>query len=246
MTRWILVGLAAFCSCAWLVALVTPDVPIRITQERVAAAIDDKLPFEIDTRALTLDVENASVKFLETGKVGVTAQFEGRAFGLSGKGAADTESGLRYEGGRFYLADLSVEDLSLVADDDSQGVIDDARTTAGALFHRLRGEAEEADPEAPESMDRLRDRAVERMKPIVAETMDRWVQAIPVYDLDSAGLKGQLAKLALKDIRISEGQAVVLFSPAEAIAKIISVVVAVVLCLLIVVWAMRAWSVIEP
>jgi len=244
-TRWVFTGLAALTVGAWVIAQVTPDVPIRITEDRVAEAIEARLPFKIDTRAIDLNIEAAEVRFLETGKVGVQAAFEGRAFGLAGDGFANTESGLRYERGRFYLSDLAVSDLSLQADEDSQGVIEDARTTAGALFNRLRGEAEEGEPEAPEAVDRLRDRAVERMKPIVGETLDGLLQAIPVYDLERAGLKGQLARLALKDIRISQGEAVVLFSPGEAVAKVVTAVVAVVLAIMLMVALMRIWAVVE-
>ena len=145
---------------------------------------------------------------------------------------ADATSGLRYEGGAFYLADLGVGDIEVDIDQKSASRLSDIRSAADGLFKSLQARVEDASPGAGSALEALRGQAESRFGPAASNAIEEALATIPVYDLHGKDLRHDLAALALEDVSFSSEEALVRLSPGTLVLRLLLGALALVLALL--------------
>jgi len=190
--RHLLFALGLFLVISIGIILFAPDFEVRVAEAKVRQSLDEKLPYSTE-ELVTIVISDARVEFVgdgEDGRVRVRADFDVSGFALTARGCADSLSGVRYAGGKFYLKDLNKEDLVLVPDDESSARIAGLNEGAKELWGRIRDNAKSENSRAPEAMDRM----LEEFRPILAAELKSALGRIPIYDL-SGTAAGSTAKL---------------------------------------------------
>ena len=135
--------------------------------------------------------------------------------GVTGKFA----SGLRYDSPKVYLADLEPIEFETNFDSATQQKINDLANIATDFLNRKKEEA--SNDEVRDSLNRVLGDGESKLKEMAVSATYGFFETVPIYDLTSAGYKGSLASLALKDVRFEADRAVVVLSPIQAIIKIL-------------------------
>ena len=215
----------------WLIAVAigfivffAPNVDITVPEDKVIAAVNDALPMTIEKSGATVVVKAATVDFLETNVVHITADFDISGMGISGDANIDATSGLRYRNGEFFLTDVSLDNIKGSMDQQSEGKIADVKAIGSGLMGSLREKLSEHNVDAGPAMDRMQAAAVERFKPIILDALNSKLQTTPVYSLNGQSLKHSLAAAALDDIRFFADSAVVSLDPSQLVLRIIGVI----------------------
>ena len=201
--------------------LISPTIRVDVPESKVRSELALKLPMTIDRNGVNVIVRAATVDFLDSNAIHLTAEADLAGFGLSGSASADATSGLRYEGGNFYLTELTFSDIDFVADGESSTRIEDATSVASAAFGRLRSKLDSEVEGAGAALDRLSADAAAKAEPVLRDAIDRAIRSIPVYSLNGRDMKHDLAALALEDVSFSDEAAHADLNPGKALLRII-------------------------
>ncbi|MEO0621171.1 MAG: hypothetical protein AAFU49_18960 [Pseudomonadota bacterium] len=218
--RQILAGLGAVI-LAGLAALILlrPEIEVPIPESIVTAQIAERLPQVVEKPGVTVTITGMEADFLAENAVRIQAVADVEGFGLTGRAETDATSGLRYDAGKFYLTDISVDDIRVALDEAAEGKLDDTRSVTGALLGALRSRLEEESEGAGAAFDRILARAEPKLKETLRSVIDGYLGRIPVYSLDGAGTAKEIAALALVDLRFEETQAVAVLDPGLAVQR---------------------------
>lgn len=214
-----LVGLGIFG-----MVLAAPVITIEIPEETVQTEIAAKLPIAVDQAGAQISVTAAKVDFLDSNAAHITAMVDYRGFGVGGTAIADVTSSLRYEAGRFYLDEVSLDDVKTALDAESAGRVDDAKTLAKGFFDRARERLAAGDAKAGAALDRFRDAALNQITPLLEGGIEKAIRDIPIYDLTGRDLKHSLAAAALKDVTFTDTGVIVSLDPAQLMLKILGMI----------------------
>ena len=218
-------GLSALCASALLATVVArPEIHVTVSKAEAQAKVAEELPRTIEKSLLTMTVTEVGLDFLPSNRVHVTAEVDLEGAGFDGHATVDATSGLRYEDGRFYLADASLGDVRLSSSAESQARVADAEAIGEGLWARMKDRLAGDDPEAGSALDRMRARALEAALPALREHLDEIVRDTPVYSLEDQGMKGWLARAALVDVDFTEDSAVARLDPGRLILKVLGFV----------------------
>lgn len=222
MFRKIAMALAGLAALAVLGILIFgPRVSISIPETQAQAELAAMLPMTIEKNGVNVVLRSAELDFRADNRVRITADLDIAGYGLSGAGRADATSGLRYEGGNFYLSEISVSDMDITPDAPSSSRIKDATTAFSGLLDRARDAVAADRPEAAPAFDRLRAEAAERLAPRAREAVDQILTQVPVYSLNGKDLAHSAAALALEDISFGEDQVTATLNPQRLILKVL-------------------------
>ena len=196
-------------------AIFAPDITVTIPETKVAEVIETQVPMEIKKNGVDAVINEASVDFLDTNKLRISAEFTADGYGVAGDGNLVASSGLTYRGGNFYLSDIKVEEIAFDPNKESAETISDATSVTKTLFNAARdkflvGEDGDAGP-----ANRLTEKALKWVKVEAMTKLNTELTKIPVYSLNDKGMKMNMAKAALKDIRFTEATAEVTLSPSK-------------------------------
>ncbi len=202
---------------AVIALLFVPDIDIRITEDQVRDAIDDRLPLETDIGIAILEVKDARVRFIEDGEngvIGLAAEIGVDSFGiLGGKGNADTVSRLTYANGAFYLTDLRLDDFD-VAPTAATRVKLLAWKKAVETFLDDIGEEIRMEEGKAAFEEFLQNR--EAIGPLLRTALDDALGEVAVYKLDGS-VTQTAVWMALKGVRFQDRVAIATLSPSRAI-----------------------------
>ena len=217
------------------------EINVELTEEMVQRAIDSKIDEgTVNSRGVDIKLNAAKVDFRANNTASVNVDFEANGYGYAGSMHGDCSTGLRYKAPKIYLADLSATDMQTRFDDKTAGEIEDVKNVAKDFFKCKREEMLTED--AQESLDNIVGRNQEKLEELAVKATHVFFETIPIYDLNSAGLKGSLASLALKEVKFTEDSAVVTLSPSQAIFKILSVILGALLFALIFIMPYVRWG----
>lgn len=211
------------------------DFEIEISETDVQRTIDSELEKgPVAHLGITLTVNEARVNFTaaDGARLGVDLAAEG--FGYAGTIDGDFASKIRYDAPRLYLTDLKPLEFESALDSQTQEKIDDLRNIAQDFLKRQKNEM--LSEEAKESLDRVVGSNQTKLEEFGVDGAYKFFEALPIYDLKQAGLKGSLASLALKDISFEDGTAIVTLSPLQAIIKILTAL-GIILLIALYLWA---------
>lgn len=197
-----------------------PDFEVVIDEDEVRERIEDALPVSAGTSEIELKVTDAEVDFLATGDKGQVALFgEVRisGFGMAATSEVDTVTAIRYEDGSFYLSDLRLDDLSLTPTLATRAKIAALKKAWQPIIDEFVQEFDASNGEV--SFEELKAELQKSLIPVVRQAMDDALGQIAVYRLEGDAAQGA-ARLILKDISFTDTQAVAILSPAQAMIKI--------------------------
>jgi hypothetical protein len=195
--------------------IVRPEVSFAIPEAEAEARAAEKLPLVIDKGIATLTVTAVDLDFLASNEVRVRAEVDVAGAGLDGHASLDATSGLRYEDGRFYLADATLDEVTLTPTAESEARIADAGASGERLWDRMKAGLAGNDPEAGSALGRMKSRALEAAFPVLQEKMGEVLTDTPVYSLENRGLKGWAARAALIDVSFTDASAVARLDPGR-------------------------------
>lgn len=196
------------------------DFEVDISETQVQNAIQAQIENgPIESRGVLLTINSGSVDFRDNNTALLSVDFEAEGLGYSGGVIGEFTSGLRYDSPKIYLSDLEPIQVETNFDSATQQKIDDLTNIAKDFLNRQKEEA--SSDEVRDSLDRVLGDSESKLKDMAVSTTYAFFETVPIYDLTSAGYKGSLASLALKDVRFEADRAVVVLSPIQAIIKIL-------------------------
>ncbi len=234
-----LLVLLAFAGLAY--AVMHPTVTVRLSREEVQAKVDAKLPLRVTKLGVAYDVSRAVVDLRPDGRVAVDADVDASALNRTAKVALVGSGALAYRDGEFFLTGFKVEravpravDPSLADEARPQGRLG-AAIEALALKDRAAKALEAAGAEDGAAFLTARKDAVVAMAKAKGEGMlADALERRPVYRLKEDDVRQSLAKLALRDVRVEDGQLVAELNVMHALARILLYVVGIGLALAVV------------
>ena len=119
-----------------LAYLFVPPITLEITENELQDQISAALPKTVTKAGTTIVVDQARMSLAENNKIGIQAAFRAKGYTLEGIGTADVSSRLRYHFGKFYLTDLSHEQVSFTFSQNSRDTISDVRDTLKNILQR--------------------------------------------------------------------------------------------------------------
>lgn len=222
--------LLALAAVIFILPFLVGPIDVRVPEERVRAEIDAALPFDTAQAGVDVTVTHATADFQADNRVAVTLEGTASGLGLTGAFSGATITGLEYRGGAFYLADITLDDLEISPDGDSSAMVDSVRTVGAALWDRAADQlapSEATSPDAPSAddtkggMDDLGGRLVDQARAAARRAGNSLARSIPVYELESLGVWGQVAGLSLREVRFEETAAVAVLDPRMLVVHIL-------------------------
>jgi len=186
-----------------LIAYLFLGKPITITvpEDKVRSEIAAKLPMTVHKAGVTALITALDVDFLADDAVHVDIKMDLDGYGLSGFAIGAATSVLRYSKGDFFLEDLDLGDLTITATEQSSESVDEVKTTASSMWNRFKKDHLDDNPAASVAIDKLKDRAMDKLMPTARVIADNALKTTPVYSLNGQDMKMDLAAIALVDVR---------------------------------------------
>lgn len=199
------VGLAI---AGFLVA--NPTLTIRIPQQRIQEEVDRRMPLSGRKLAISYQVSDARAE-LQGERIGLSAVVKASALRREIDVSFAGDGILAYRDGGFYLRDFNVAKVDLLRTVESPR---DRGTIAKAL-EKLG--VENGDAFLQGRKDLILERAKEAAADLVRSTLDRR----PVYVMPKDGIKANLARLALRDVKVEGTDIVATLDVVSAIARLL-------------------------
>lgn len=182
-----------------------PPYKATFTQTQIEAELAKQLPKQINKALTETTVTEGIVDLRDNNKVAIKAAFDVRGFTLEGTGSADVTTGIRYEGGRFYLSDLRKENIAFTFSDNSKNTLGDVKSAFDKILKRETNEAEESGNEQrQETAKKVTDYVQTQLRTDANAALDTFLGSVPVYSLNGKGGVIEIAALALKDVSITD------------------------------------------
>ena len=217
-------GIAVLVAITLAIVAFVPDIEVRFTETEAQDAIEERLPLIMDYDNYRLDVTDVEVDFQgrgEKGRVAIFSAFKIEGLGLAGSGNIETTSRVRYDDGAFYLSDLLLDDFEITPSLASRAKLAAWKKLMDTFIDQVEADLEEqGDREALAKFADLK----AQIGPVVRAALNRRMGEIPVYRLKGSAANNA-ARLVLKDVAFTDTEAIAILSPAQAMIKIATAVI---------------------
>lgn len=209
-------------------ALLHPTVTVRLTRDEIQSRIDARMPLHLVKYGVAYDVQKAAVDLRTDGRIVVKADVDASALGRTAKVALGGNGIVAYRDGAFYLTKFRVDNADPRAVDP--GPADEAKpkgwyegaTEAPTLRDRAARVLGVAGAEDAAGFLAAKKLAVIRLAKEKGEAMlANALETRPVYVLKDGDFRQSLAKLALRDVRVENGELVVELNVLAAATRIL-------------------------
>lgn len=209
--------------------LFAPAITIRFSQKDVDAAVERLLPYQIEKSFVTVAFSDLFLDLRSDNKVHISTAFSAEGLSLEGRGTADITSGISYREGKFYLSDLSKEDIEFELSANSKDTLSDLNSTVLRFLDREMREAEESDDtERAKSVRNVKAYLTDKLQQDIDTSLDDFLESFPVYDLNRQGAGLKLAALSLEEVRISDENVAATLSFQRFVLRIAAILFSVV------------------
>lgn len=220
---------AIFSACALIIGIgiyefSEPPLSIHISHNTIQEKINERIPYQKESRAYTLTVNDMTTSFPGADNINISATFDAQIIRMDTNGQLDMTSVIDFDGRRFRLVGSNVNnfhwDFTNTNDQNEASrlgeSLQDVGEHAGRLFNRFVKPKKEIDGK------NIAARAIESVsdhKDQILEDMLKFTNGIAVYDV------GFFYSLFIKDVQFVEGGIDITFSIAKFIF-IISLIIA--------------------
>ena len=201
----------AIYTCLTLLAILAaafvfePPYKATFTQAQIEAELAKQLPKQISKALTSINITKGIVDLRDNDKVAIKAAFDVRSFTLEGTGSADVTTGIRYDGGRFYLSDLRNENIKFTFSDNSKDTLGDVKSAFDKILKRETKKAEEPDnAQRKETAKKVTTYVQTQLRTDANSALDTFLGSAPVYSLNGQGGVMEIAALALRDVSITD------------------------------------------
>ncbi len=205
-----------------LIVLVKPTFPISITEVEVNEKARSILPISHEKHGIEVVINDLEVDFLDSNHAQIYASAKVEALGRTAIIHFTTTSGVRYEGGDFYLKDVSVQNVLLEKFQTAAAtpsLWEQARN--GFDGEGKRGVDSSERPSRLSLLDRIEADLLDAVRPTAEDALVKAFENFPVYSLNSKDYKHSLAALALDDLAFTENSVEIIMSPGKATLKLL-------------------------
>jgi len=214
------------------VFLFAKDVDITLSEAEAQRLINEKIESDNVIRYFGIDVKitRAIIDFKPDNRIALNTEFSTEGFGYSSNISGMFNSGLRYSEPKIYLKDITPVEYKVHYDDKTQDELNDIKNIASDFLKRKQSEMLSDDAKA--SLENVSNRTGEKLKEAVRSKTYAFFERLPLYNLNDAGVKASVVKLALKDIQFTEDTAILTLSSVQAMIKILMFVFTVMIVLI--------------
>lgn len=207
---WSLVALVAG---GLFVGIFNPTYTATFSQTQANDVAAQSLPVTDRVLGMPYTLEAVELTFLETNRIQVAGTLS-----VADRYAADlqAEGTLVYREGSFYIEGLDVQKVTFENRDPTE-VEEDLFIIGRDAIGDLRGRR----PENAEAMRRLQENLFAPMIPAAENFVAATLASTPVYTLDSADFKQNVARLALKEVNVADQQLSVTLSGRTVVLKVV-------------------------
>jgi hypothetical protein len=222
----LITGLLGFLAVIFVIWLLFSSHSITIEQYAIQDIIDEKLPevghiegkkllvnYVADIHEVTLDLRESNEAMIHASSSG---NINDRPFSLIFSVTGEPV----YREGAFYFRptrNVDVQHFSL--NSRGEGAETDLVSTAIGMVSKLSGKTEKGIENM--AVDIIRDK-------LAASTLPRLLAKIPLFNLESLGTKGTIAKLTLDQVVVGDGSLTITFSMLQLTLKVILIIAAIV------------------
>lgn len=205
--------------------LFVPPQMVEISKAQIEKGLEENLPYRVDKGLIVVTIQDATVELSDNGEIVLNAQFEAAGLTLEGVGSANINSAIRYNDGKFYLADLKHENINFQFSKNSNDTISDVKSALEGILRRETDEAtENEDDERVDQLARANEYYEKSLKADAIDALDNFLGSFPVYNLSQAGGKMRVAALALDDVEITSEKILVSLSLQTLIVRVAAIV----------------------
>jgi hypothetical protein len=225
MKRFLIIFGGVVLGALALIYLLVPPINVTFSKEEMQERIAAHIPYEVETGLARILFREADVTLNDDNTVGVIAKFDAAGFTLEGDGVGDVRSSIRYNDGRFYLADISKENIQFNFSKNSNDTIGEVGQTMKNLLKRETDEAEQGtDAARKEKMRGVNTFVEERLQKEAEEKLNVFLGSVPIYDLNRQDVGMKAVALALEDVVISSKGVIARLSVQTFIARVAAIV----------------------
>lgn len=192
-------ALLALAAAGALYLVLNPTHTVRISQAQLQETIDKRMPLTGKRYAVAYEISGARGEMRPDGRIALDAVVKATAVRRNAEIHVTGSGVLSYVNGSFYLKDFDVEQADLVK---SETRPDDKRLLARTLE---RVGVEDGDAFLAERKEAI----VERVREIGTNLLRSTLETRPVYTMKTDTVKQSLAKFALNDVKVENGELVV-------------------------------------
>lgn len=200
----------AIYNCVTVLALLAlayvfaPPYKVSFTQAQIKTEIAKRLPKDISTSLTAINVKAGTVDLRDDNRIAITTQFDVQGFTLEGEGAVDVVTRIRYDDGRFFLTDFRKENLQFIFSDNSKDTLSDVKSTFDKILKSETNEAADTDNTQRQKNAAIVTEYVEtQLRTDANAALDKFMQSMPIYSMNTQGGAMRIAALALKDVAIT-------------------------------------------
>ena len=211
----------AFLAVLVIALIFAPSYSVTFTEADIKSKVAAQIPHEVKRAGVAISVTSATVDFLATNQIAVEAGVAATGFTLDGVGSVSAKTSVRYEDGRFYLGDLTHDDIQFTFSDSSQETIRDVTNTIRGILEREGAEAKATnDHSKSEKIEKIQIYAQEQLQHDATEALDVFVKNIAIYDMNDQGAAMWLAALSIKTVEINDDQVTAILSFQQLIFRL--------------------------
>lgn len=197
--RILSLGLLGLALAGALYLVLNPTYTVRISQAQLQETVDKRMPLTGKRYAVSYEISGARAEMRPDGRIGMDAIVKATAVRRTAEVHVTGSGVLSYVDGSFFLKGFDVEKADLIKADTKP---EDKRLLARALE---RVGVEDGDA----FLSDRREAIVEKVREVGTNLLRSTLETRPVYVMKSDTVKQSLAKLALSDVKVENGELVV-------------------------------------
>lgn len=224
MLKKILLGiLFVLVLCAIGIVLFAKDFEVKISEETAQDAINAQIKAgPVKKLGVKIELKNAEVDFRADNTMKISADFATETLGYRHEVDGIFQSGISYRSPRIYLDNISPVKVDVESDEKTKEELGEIKSAARKFLQRQKERVKSEDNKAV--LEAVIGKDVEAFQENIISATYGFFERIPIYNLKSAGYKGSLASLALKDVRFTDDHAVITLSPVKALLRILGII----------------------
>lgn len=205
---------------------------VKISQETIQHAVDQKLPMEKTKGPIHYTIETATVNFLQNGQVGLITDVKAQIAERSISAHLVGSSRIAYRNSQFFLVDFTVETAEVIKSETKAS----DHKLLNSIKEKVLTEMKIDDNDLNAFLSDNHDILVSRLKDTVNHIVRDVLAHHPVYALNpDKGIKMAIAELMLKDVQVSNQTLIITLDPITGILRLLAYIVIGIMAIIVVI-----------
>jgi hypothetical protein len=177
------------------------EISYHISEKDLTSGLRDRLPFSRQDGPITATVTQADISLYQNEGFQIRMVSDFKGSGISGTALIDSKLQVKLQKGKIYARDVDLGKVAMSMDKVDLGMTPfDPEIWETARSDILKGPADPVD-----LMTSMKMKIIEAATPTLMQKIEDRLEARPLVDFNSEGLKGWVAKEILSDIEVNNG-----------------------------------------